>query len=202
MEGRSSNEENTTLADAPALGADSAGNNTATSVESPLSTRASSEGLYSSYSSWTVPSLDLSRRASAFGVRYGLISPHASMIPGRTSPAPSGMSLADGGHNAGLLQNRARKMSLHLSESITGVLNDSSLVLYRMNEHIHKKVPQLVEEKKALVSIRRNVETANQDLEDARHTISGMQRITELGAIEQLVKSALEAAAAAAAAAK
>jgi hypothetical protein len=78
------------------------------------------------------------------------------------------------GSNSVLLQNKARKrehlegpvtpclvwptvsadpcsccllVSIHLSESITGVLNDSSLVFYRMNEHIHKKVPQFVEEK-------------------------------------------------------
>ncbi|KAF8939349.1 hypothetical protein BGZ58_009965 [Dissophora ornata] len=80
-----------------------------------------------------------------------------------------------------------------MSESITSALNDSSLVFYRVNEHIHKKVPQFVEEKKALVAIRKNVETANQDLEDARQTISGIQRITELGAIEALVKRALVA---------
>ncbi|KAF9151284.1 hypothetical protein BGX20_005451, partial [Mortierella sp. AD010] len=84
-------------------------------------------------------------------------------------------------------------VSLRMSDSITSALNDSSLVLYRVNEHIHKKVPQFVEEKKALVAIRKNVETANQDLEDARQTISGMQRITELGAIEELVKRALAA---------
>ncbi|KAI1298688.1 hypothetical protein EDD11_006758 [Mortierella claussenii] len=81
-----------------------------------------------------------------------------------------------------------------MSESITGVLNDSSLVLYRVNEHIHKKVPQLVEEKKSLGLILKSVKTANQDLEDARQTLSGIQRISELGAIEDLVKRALVAA--------
>lgn len=34
-----------------------------------------------------------------------------------------------------------------MSETINGVLNDSSLVFYRVNEHIHKKVPILVQEK-------------------------------------------------------
>jgi len=38
-------------------------------------------------------------------------------------------------------------VSARLSESITSVLNDSSLVFYRINGHIHKKVPQFVEEK-------------------------------------------------------
>ncbi|ORZ10918.1 hypothetical protein BCR41DRAFT_372088 [Lobosporangium transversale] len=102
------------------------------------------------------------------------------------------------------MQNKARKrtlkhtfsyltqpVSLHMSESITSVLNDSSLVLYRVNEHIHKKVPQLVEEKRALASTCKSVETANQDLEDARQIISSMQWLTELSEIEALVKRAL-----------
>jgi len=38
-------------------------------------------------------------------------------------------------------------VSVHMSESITRLLNDVSLVLYRVNEHIHKKVPILVQEK-------------------------------------------------------
>ncbi|KAF9389424.1 hypothetical protein CPC16_005810 [Podila verticillata] len=78
-----------------------------------------------------------------------------------------------------------------MSETINGVLNDSSLVFYRVNEHIHKKVPILVQEKKALANIRKNVETANQDMEDARQTISSMQRIAELGRIEELVNRSL-----------
>jgi hypothetical protein len=43
------------------------------------------------------------------------------------------------------------------------------------------------------VAIRKGVETANQDLEDARHTFSGIQRITELSSIEDLLKRALTA---------
>ncbi|KAG0362626.1 hypothetical protein BGZ54_008563 [Gamsiella multidivaricata] len=98
------------------------------------------------------------------------------------------MSLVlEGGAAGASLQSKARKASVHLSESITNVLNDSSLVFYRVNEHIHKKVPQLVEEKKALAAIHKDVKTANQDLEDARQTISGMQRITELSSIEALI---------------
>ncbi|KAF9359915.1 hypothetical protein BGX34_008073 [Mortierella sp. NVP85] len=195
MESASLNDGDTsTQADAETVARAGAVGNTSSSPGTPkdpsLNNKASSEAVYSSYSSWTVPSLDFfsARRASAFGIRYGLAS---TLISGRTSPAPSGTSLMLEGSNSVLLQNKARKLSIHLSESITGVLNDSSLVFYRMNEHIHKKVPQFVEEKKALASIRRNVETANQDLEDARHTISGLQRITELGTIEELLKRSL-----------
>ncbi|KAF9960377.1 hypothetical protein BGZ70_008624 [Mortierella alpina] len=81
-----------------------------------------------------------------------------------------------------------------MADSITSSLNDSSLVFYRVNEHIHKKVPLLVQEKKALVRIRKSVETANQDMEDARQTISSMQRISELSHIDDLVKRALASA--------
>lgn len=38
-------------------------------------------------------------------------------------------------------------VSIHMSETITGAFNDASLVLYRVNEHVHKKVPVLVQEK-------------------------------------------------------
>ncbi|KAH7042480.1 hypothetical protein BKA57DRAFT_508722 [Linnemannia elongata] len=163
----------------------------------------------SAYSSWTVPSLDglfSARRASAFGLRYGLSSVAGTMVGGggggggvgpaggRVSPAHSGMSMMMEGGSAGAsLQIKARKMSIHMSETITGALNDTSLVFYRVNEHVHKKVPILVQEKKALVSIRKDVETANQDMEDARQTISSMQRITEFSAIEALVERSLAA---------
>ncbi len=39
------------------------------------------------------------------------------------------------------------QVSVHMADSITSSLNDSSLVFYRVNEHIHKKVPLLVQEK-------------------------------------------------------
>ncbi|KFH65766.1 hypothetical protein MVEG_07870 [Podila verticillata NRRL 6337] len=148
----------------------------------------------SPYTLWTVPSLDnlfSARRASAFGLRYNL-SPAPAIASGRTSPAPSGMSIMmDSGPSGPSLVTKSRRMSIHMSETINGVLNDSSLVFYRVNEHIHKKVPILVQEKKALANIRKNVETANQDMEDARQTISSMQRIAELGRIEELVNRSL-----------
>ncbi|KAK3839847.1 MAG: hypothetical protein J3R72DRAFT_447271 [Linnemannia gamsii] len=178
------------------------------SVTHSGSTEAPSATPSSSYSSWTVPSLDnlfLARRASAFGLRYGLSSVAGTMggggggggvgpAGGRVSPANSGMSMMMEGGSAGAsLQIKARKMSIHMSETITGALNDSSLVLYRVNEHVHKKVPVLVQEKKALSSIRKDVETANEDMEDARLAISSLQRITEFGTIEALVQRSLAA---------
>ena len=38
-------------------------------------------------------------------------------------------------------------VSIHMSEAITSSLSDTSLVFYRVNEHVHKKVPVLVQEK-------------------------------------------------------
>lgn len=78
------------------------------------------------YSSWTVPSLDnlfSARRASAFGLRYGLSSVTGTMVGGgggggggvgpgggRVSPAHSGMSMMMEGGSAGAsLQIKARK---------------------------------------------------------------------------------------------
>lgn len=79
----------------------------------------------SAYSSWTVPSLDglfSARRASAFGLRYGLSSVAGTMVGGgsgggglgpaggRVSPAHSGMSMMMEGGSAGAsLQIKARK---------------------------------------------------------------------------------------------
>lgn len=79
----------------------------------------------SAYSSWTVPSLDglfSARRASAFGLRYGLTSVAGTMVGGvggggglgpavgRVSPAHSGMSMMMEGGSAGAsLQIKARK---------------------------------------------------------------------------------------------
>lgn len=43
------------------------------------------------------------------------------------------------------------------------------------------------------MNIRKDVETANQDMEDARQTISSMQRITEFSTIEALLQRSLAA---------
>ncbi|GJJ78299.1 hypothetical protein EMPS_10658 [Entomortierella parvispora] len=162
----------------------------------------SSPETISPYSSWSVPSLEnlfSSRRASSFGLRYNFASSaqaaalSGNSSGGRISPAPSGMSSMMDGASGSSMQSKARKMSVHMSESVTSVLNDVSLVLYRVNEHIHKKVPILVQEKRALSNLGADVERANQDMEDARLTLTSLRRISELGTIEALVKRALVA---------
>lgn len=72
----------------------------------------------SSYTSWTVPSLDnlfSARRASAFGLRYSL-SPAPALASGRTSPAPSGMSIMmDSGPSGPSLVTKSRRSKDFLS---------------------------------------------------------------------------------------
>ncbi|KAG0070237.1 hypothetical protein BGZ92_004516, partial [Podila epicladia] len=66
----------------------------------------------SSYTSWTVPSLDnlfSARRASAFGLRYSL-APTLTLASGKTSPAPSGMSIMmDSGPSGPSLLTKSRR---------------------------------------------------------------------------------------------
>lgn len=90
----------------------------------------------SSYTSWTLPSLDnvfSARRASAFGLRYSL-APTPTIASGKTSPAPSGMSIMmDSGPSGPSLLTKSRRseyLSLHPCLPVLWGSNDLTLSFF------------------------------------------------------------------------
>ncbi|KAJ3219912.1 polysaccharide biosynthesis domain containing protein 1 [Dinochytrium kinnereticum] len=65
-----------------------------------------------------------------------------------------------------------------VSDAILNILNESSVGLYRVQEHVFKKVPQLVSEQRDLEAICTQVELASSDLSEAQELVAKMGRIT------------------------
>ncbi|KAL2911442.1 hypothetical protein HK105_209093 [Polyrhizophydium stewartii] len=72
---------------------------------------------------------------------------------------------------------RARKSAASLSSAIVHLANDTSLGLYRIQEHVHKKVPQLVDDRQALLQMRPNLDIAASDAAEIQELLRGMDRI-------------------------
>lgn len=68
-------------------------------------------------------------------------------------------------------------------------LNDSSLKLYTISDHIQRKVPRLVELKKKIRQQSDKVETANFDIQDAQRSICDMERIESFVNIFSMIES-------------
>lgn len=78
-----------------------------------------------------------------------------------------------------------------VENTIKNSFNDASLGLYRVSEHIHRRVPQIVESKAGLRDIEQQVETANSDMKDARRIVEDLERIESFRHIGQMVKMSL-----------
>jgi hypothetical protein len=71
-------------------------------------------------------------------------------------------------------------------------LNDSSLGFYRIFDHIHRKVPKIVETRKRLESMDKRIDTANSDIEDVRKQVHEIERIETFCNIADMIKQSLE----------
>jgi hypothetical protein len=66
---------------------------------------------------------------------------------------------SDVGHNRGNpeIEQRARKSGDKFSENVHIIANEPSLALYRIQEHVRKSLPQLVEQKVSAVQLHLTV---------------------------------------------
>ena len=55
--------------------------------------------------------------------------------------------------------------------------NDTSLGIYRIQEHVHKKVPEIVNSRQSLLQTRSNIAIATKDAAEIRNLLRGMDRI-------------------------
>ncbi|KAK9761653.1 hypothetical protein K7432_013290 [Basidiobolus ranarum] len=89
------------------------------------------------------------------------------------------------------IKDKAKKASSSFSNAMYALYNDNSLFMYRTNERIHHKLPQMVREKRELRNINESVNIANSDLRDGSEVLQIMQTIENFDVISQLAQSSL-----------
>ncbi|CAG8596767.1 11036_t:CDS:2 [Paraglomus brasilianum] len=71
------------------------------------------------------------------------------------------------------------------------LMNDTSLGLYRITDYIHKKLPQIVEEKKGMKTIANEVNIANSNARDSSGIVKSMQNIPSVDNISEMLKTTI-----------
>ncbi|KAH6600917.1 hypothetical protein BASA61_002129 [Batrachochytrium salamandrivorans] len=72
---------------------------------------------------------------------------------------------------------RTHKATTGLSDLIVQTANDTSLGLYRVQEHVHKKVPHIINDRQMLLQTRANIAIAVSDAAEIQDLLRGMDRI-------------------------
>ncbi|PKC16148.1 hypothetical protein RhiirA5_348072 [Rhizophagus irregularis] len=90
------------------------------------------------------------------------------------------------------LKEKVKKAYIDLEIYGRQLYNDSSLGLYHMSEHIRKRVPQIVEDKKVLTSLTKDVEVTLEDMKDSCEVIESMPTIPCFNNINEMLKRTLE----------
>jgi hypothetical protein len=70
-------------------------------------------------------------------------------------------------------------------------LNDYSIGLYRISDHIHRKVPRIVETKKLIREKSRKVDIAVSDIEDVRKNVADLERLESFYNINHMIQQSI-----------
>ncbi|GAB1610994.1 BLOC-1-related complex subunit 8-like isoform X4 [Argonauta hians] len=90
------------------------------------------------------------------------------------------------------LEHKARKVSERFSENLHIITNEPSLAFFRIQEHVRKSLPQLVEQKHEVQEIHQNVQGACFDTEYAKNAVNAMQNSNvHFQNIQDLLKNAM-----------
>lgn len=87
---------------------------------------------------------------------------------------------------------KVRKVTSKVNDSLQMLANEPSLGLYRIQEHIHRTTPALVEKKKELEANKKKVEGATYDMDYSMLAIESMGRIKQFTNISEALRSAVE----------
>ncbi|GAB1605217.1 keratin, type I cytoskeletal 9-like isoform X1 [Argonauta hians] len=90
------------------------------------------------------------------------------------------------------LEHKARKVSERFSENLHIITNEPSLAFFRIQEHVRKSLPQLVEQKHEVQEIHQNVQGACFDTDYAKNAVNAMQKSNiHFQNIQDLLKNAM-----------
>lgn len=71
-------------------------------------------------------------------------------------------------------------------------LNDCSLGFYRISDHIHRKVPRIVETKKKIRQLTEKVQIAISDMEDVGKNVRDLEYIESFYNISKMIEKSLD----------
>eukprot|EP00050_Salpingoeca_kvevrii_P016097 m.52521 g.52521 ORF g.52521 m.52521 type:complete len:244 (+) comp6699_c0_seq2:199-930(+) len=89
--------------------------------------------------------------------------------------------------------NRVKRVTYGLNETLHHLANEPSLGIYRIQEHVSRSVPSLVDSKRELQSMNQRLEGAIHDTEYALETVQGMRGIRQIGNIQSCLVAAIAA---------
>ncbi|XP_076465447.1 uncharacterized protein LOC143297151 isoform X2 [Babylonia areolata] len=90
------------------------------------------------------------------------------------------------------LDHKSHKVTEKLSECINTIANEPSVAFYRIQEHVRKTLPQLVEQKHEVEEVQQLVQGACFDTEYAGNAVKGMQKsVVHFQNIQELLKNAM-----------
>lgn len=86
---------------------------------------------------------------------------------------------------------KVRKITSKVNDCFHMLANEPSLGLYRMQEHVHRTIPGLVDRKKELDSLRKKVEGVSYDMDYSISAIDSIGNIRQFTNISEALKSAI-----------
>ncbi len=87
---------------------------------------------------------------------------------------------------------KVRKIVSKVNDSLHIIANEPSLGLYRMQEHIHRTVPGLLEKKRELDNVGNKIEGISYDLDYSISAVDSIGQIRQFTNISEALKSAIE----------
>nr|XP_022329501.1 BLOC-1-related complex subunit 8-like isoform X2 [Crassostrea virginica] len=90
------------------------------------------------------------------------------------------------------MEHKVKKVAEKISESMNIVANEPSLAFFRIQEHVRKSLPQLVEQKHEVIETQQKVQGASFDTEYATHAVKSLHKSgVHFQNIQELLKNAM-----------
>ncbi|KAJ7365736.1 BLOC-1- complex subunit 8 [Desmophyllum pertusum] len=86
---------------------------------------------------------------------------------------------------------KLRRVTEKFLENIHTMLNEPSVGLYRVQEHVRRSLPQLVDRKIEMQSLHKKVQGISYDVEYSLKTVQSMRNISHFTIIQECLKSAI-----------
>ncbi|CAJ0757380.1 4136_t:CDS:2, partial [Entrophospora sp. SA101] len=90
------------------------------------------------------------------------------------------------------LKEKAKRASAEVEHYLYHLYNDSSIGLYHMSEHIRRRVPQIIEDKKSLISSTKDVEISNSDMKDSLGIVESITKTSSFDNIDEMLKNTIK----------
>lgn len=88
-------------------------------------------------------------------------------------------------------EHKLRRVTEKFLENIHMMLNEPSVGLYRVQEHVRRSLPQLVDKKIEMQSLQKKVQGISYDVGYSLKTVQSMQNISHFTIIQECLKSAI-----------